>query len=241
MRTHLVRRGPLAAAALSLFFVATLLAAPFLNPSFETNGGAGTEIFTSWTVTDAGTGGYYVQTGATSPLNAFAVASPTNGSFAAMTDQGGPGSHLLTQNITVTSAEQVVRFDLFIHNYALGGAFSSPATLDYTVSPNQQFRADIMTTASPIDDVGAGVLLNLYQTKPGDPAISGYKQVSGSLAPFVGQTVRLRFAEVDNQGVFNAGVDNITTGVPVPTLSPVMLGLLAAALVAAALFLLKRS
>ena len=239
MRTHLVRRGPLAAAALSLFFVATLLAAPFLNPSFETNGGAGTEVFTSWTVTDAGGGGYYVQTGATSPTNGFAVASPTNGSFAAMTDQPGPGSHILSQNITVTSAEQVVRFDLYLNNAA--GTFSSPATLDYTVSPNQQFRADIMTTASPIDDVGAGVLLNIYQSRPGDPAISGYKQVSGSLAAFVGQTVRLRFAETDNVLFFNAGVDNVTTGVPVPTLSPVMLGLLAAALVAAALFLLKRS
>lgn len=233
MRTNLVRRGYLVAAAISVFFVATVLAAPFLNPSFET-------ALASWTVTDqaGGSGSWFSQTGVASPTNSFPVAAPTNGSFAAMTDQGGPGSHILSQNIAVTSAEQVVRFDLFIRSSA---AFFSPASLDYTTPSNQQFRADIMTTASPITDVGAGVLLNIYQTQPGNPLVSGYKQVSASLAAFVGTTVRLRFAEVDNLGNYNVGVDNITTGIPVPTLSPVMLGLLALALVAAAFVLLRRA
>jgi hypothetical protein len=240
MRTSLVQRAYVAAAALPLLFVAAVLAAPFLNPSFEANGGAGTNTFTSWTVVDqvGGAGSWFAQTGAVSPLNAFAVAAPSSGSFAAMSDQPNPGSHILYQDIAVTSAEQVVRFDLYLNSQA---AFVSPATLDYAAGPNQQFRADIMSTAAPITDVGAGVLLNIYQTKPGDPAVSGYTQVSASLAPFVGQTVRLRFAEADNGLYFNAGVDNITTGVPVPTLSPAMLGLMALALAAAAFVLLKRA
>ena len=215
----------------------------FLNPSFEANGGTNTKIFTSWTNVDQAGGspgdGWLVQTGLVSPLFGNPVPAPTNGTFAAMTDQGGQGSHVLYQDITVTSAEQVLHFDLFIHNYS--GAFVSPATLDYTAGPNQQFRADIMNPAAPVTDVGAGVLLNVYQSKPGDPLVSGYTSIGASLAPFVGQTVRLRFAEVDNQFFLNVGVDNITTGIPVPTLSPAMLGLMALALAAAAFVLLKRA
>lgn len=77
------------------------------------------------------------------------------------------------------------------------------------VTPNQQFRADIMNPAAGAFDVGAGVLANVYQTDPGDPLVSGYATVTFDLGAFAGQTVRLRFAEVDNQGNFNAGVDAV--------------------------------
>jgi hypothetical protein len=89
------------------------------------------------------------------------------------------------------------------------------------VSPNQQARIDIMTTSSAVTDVGAGVLLNLYHTKVGDPLVSGYTDVSADVTQFAGQTVRLRIAEVDNQSYFQFGIDGVSviSTSPVPTLS----------------------
>src|SRR5437016_77389 len=70
------------------------------NGSFEANGGAGTSIFTNWSVSNiaGGSGSWYVQTGTGSPLNNFIVPVPTNGVFAAMTDQTGPGTHVIIQS-----------------------------------------------------------------------------------------------------------------------------------------------
>jgi hypothetical protein len=209
MQRVVLRRSGLAILIFLAIGVAELFA-QVANGGFESNGGAGTTIFTSWTVADqpGGTGSWYVQTGTASPLNAFLVAAPTEGSFAAMTDQPGPGSHILYQNIAVPATGGTLTFDIFIQTFA-PFANPSPETLDFTVSPNQHARVDIMTTASAVTDVGAGVLQNVFLTNPGDPLTSGYNTISVPLAPFAGQTVRLRFAEVDNQLFFNAGIDNV--------------------------------
>ncbi len=90
---------------------------------------------------------------------------------------------------------------------------SSPPTLDSNSFPNQQFRANLVVvsaistdafTVAPVD-----VLLNIYQTRPGDPPVSGYLHVPVDASPFVGQQVCLRFAEVDDLGLFHAGVDDV--------------------------------
>jgi len=66
------------------------------NGGFETNGGAGSSIFASWTVlTETGSQGtWYAQTGTGTPVNAFPVAAPPDGSFAAMTDGAGASSQV---------------------------------------------------------------------------------------------------------------------------------------------------
>lgn len=205
------------------------------NGGFETNGGAGTNTFTGWTVVDQanGSGSWFVQTGTGSPQNAFTVPAPTEGAFAAMTDQGGPGSHVLYQDVAVPAGGGTLNFDLFISNQ--GAVFASPATLDFNVSPNQQFRVDIMSTTAGDFDVGTGVLANVFQTNPSDPLTNGgYVTVSFDMGAFAGQTVRLRFAEVDNQGFFNAGIDNVRIVAPpaaIPAFGP--LGLVVLVLVLA--------
>ena len=193
------------------------------NGGFELNGGANTNTFTGWTETDqaAGSGSIFAQTGTSSPPpNVITVPAPPQGTFSAMSSQGGPGSHILYQNITVpTGASARFSATVYVNNQA--GAFATPSTLDYTVTPNQQARIDIMSTGSAVTDVGAGVLLNLYQTKVGDPLVSGYTAISADLTPFAGQTVRLRIAEADNQSFFNFGIDQVSVdaNTPVPTLS----------------------
>jgi len=162
----------------------------------------------NWNVSDNGGGSWYVQTGTSSPLNFFSVASPTEGVNAAMTDMTGPGSHLLYQDFVVPP-NAILSFDFYVQNLAGAWFVPEPASLDPNVVPNQQVRIDIMDPSAPVDDVGSGVLLNLFVPQTSDPTIYGYVTASADLSAFAGQTVRLRFAEVDNQ-LFNLfGIDNV--------------------------------
>ncbi|MFQ5846380.1 MAG: hypothetical protein ACE5IQ_01760 [Candidatus Methylomirabilales bacterium] len=126
-----------------------------------------------------------------------------------MTDQGAPGSHILFQDVALPPASTVLTFALFVGNRASAWVVPSPETLDFTGGPNQHVRIDLMDPAAPEDDVGAGVLQNIFLPQPGDPLVSGYQTMMVDLSTFAGRTVRLRFAEVDNQNFLHMGVDNI--------------------------------
>jgi hypothetical protein len=79
--------------------------------------------------------------------------------------------------------------------------------------------------------VAAGdVLQTLYQTQPGNPTVSGYNDfainISSLLQARQGQTLRLRFAEVDNVSFFNLGVDRVSiqaAPIPEPSSVPLMM------------------
>jgi len=57
---------------------------------------------------------------------------------------------------------------------------------------NQQYRVDIMDLNAPSFDTSAGVLLNLFQTLPGDPNSLGYTTLNFDLSSFAGSTVRIK-------------------------------------------------
>ena len=207
----------LAAAAVALDFAATsaVHALPIIsNGGFESG-------LASWTRADqvGSDGTFSSQSGTVSPVSGNTVPAPPQGTTAAMTDALGPGSHILYQDFTVTAGSAALSFALFIGNRASleGGftGFATPASLDFsTPTLNQQARVDILTTTADPFSVAVGdVLLNLYQTKVGDPLISGYNtittDITALLAAHVGETLRLRFAETDNVSPFQLGVDNV--------------------------------
>jgi PEP-CTERM motif len=193
-----------------------------------TNGGF-EDGFAGWTRLDqVGSDGTFVlQTGTSSPVNGDPVPAPPEGSTAAMTDARGPGAHVLYQDFVVPSlpiALTQLRFDLFIGNRAETFFTPSPASLDFsTPTLNQQGRVDLLRAGTdPFSVAPSDVLLNIYQTRPGDPALSGYTpiitDVTSLLAANAGNTLRLRFAEVDNVLAFQLGVDNVSlTAVPEPS------------------------
>jgi hypothetical protein len=217
-----------------------------VNGSFEQNGGANTNVLTGWTVTDqaGGSGSFFAQTGTTNPTGfscTATVPAPPGGTFSAMTAQSDPGSHILSQVITIPPAS-AAQFSARVYQNS-GAPFATPASLDYNVSPNQQARIDIMTTASPLTDMGAGILRNVYQTKIGDPVVSGYNLIAADLSAFAGQTVRLRIVEADNQGCFSFGVDTVSIqqqSNAIPTLSEGAALALAALLLGVAALRLRR-
>jgi hypothetical protein len=180
-----------------------------VNGSFERNGGVASNVFAGWTVVDLpeGSGSWFVQTDGASPVNGFIAFTPPGGLFAAMTDQFGPGTHILYQDVKVPAGQSTLSFKLSLFNQAF--VYVAPHTLSSDRVANQQFRMDIMAPLARVDGLGAGVLRNVYQTKPGDPPLQGYVTIRTSLTPFAGRTVRLRFAEVDNQSFFQVGIDQV--------------------------------
>ncbi|MBX3387965.1 MAG: hypothetical protein KF691_00775 [Phycisphaeraceae bacterium] len=187
------------------------------NGSFESG-------FNGWTRVNqvGGDGTFHLQSGATSPVNGFAVPTPPQGLNAAMTDSVGPGTHVLYQDFVVPVAVPVatLRFSLYINNSA--SAFSTPSTLDWaTPVLNQQARVDIMSSAAdPFSTDALDILQNVFQTTVGSSLVTGYNDfsidVTALLASHAGETLRLRFAEADNVNFFNFGVDSVGLTVPAP-------------------------
>jgi hypothetical protein len=175
-----------------------------------TNGGFETGTFAPWTIanqTGSSTGGWFIQTGTASPVNSFPVPAPPQGTHAAMTDQGGPGSHVLLQSFTVTPGSKVtLSFDVYVNNFS---DFSSPLSLDFNTIPNQQARVDILTANATPFALGSSVLDNVF-----DPLANttGYVFETFDITSAVGGggTFQLRFAEVDNQANFVLGVDGVS-------------------------------
>ena len=200
-------------------------AAPVLiNGGFEAG-------LTGWTTLDSlGSDGTFAsQSGTASPINLDAVPAPPSGLLAAMSDGGGPGSHVLWQDFTVISVgpSVMLSFDLFVGNRAQVFGTPSPANLDFGINAaNQQVRVDLlMGSADPFSVAAGDVLLNLYQSQPGDPLVAGYTthsvDITSVLKANLGNTLRLRFAQTDNLAQLQAGVDNVGLAEAVPEPSTV--------------------
>jgi hypothetical protein len=175
------------------------------------NGGFESGDFTGWThLNQAGSAGdWFVDSGTTSPMNNYAIPAPPEGTFAAVTDTNSPGSHVLYQDLVLEAGStHTLNFTLYYANQAF--SFASPDSLDKDVFPNQQYRVDVIDpTADPFSVDPADILATLFRTMPGDPLAMTPTDMTADLSTFAGQTVRLRFAQVDNQGVFNGAVDDV--------------------------------
>ena len=228
-----------------LILGANAAAAVITNGGFESG-------FASWTRADqlGSEGTFALQTGTTSPVNGFSVPAPPEGTNAAMTDAQGPGSHILYQDFFiptgVTSAN--ITFRLFIRNGAQDFVTPTTASLDFsTPALNQQARVDILsTTADPFSVLPADVIQNLFQTQPGSPSSIPYPLFTVDLSTLfqsrAGQTVRLRFAEVDNVFTLNLGVDDVSINTGVSAVpEPALWFPLAALLLAGAIVRLHKS
>ncbi|MGM0953596.1 MAG: autotransporter domain-containing protein [Pseudomonadota bacterium] len=179
--------------------------AALVNGGFE-------DGLTGWTTTV--NGGAHAVSLATGSAAGSINASPSGDQYI-YTSQSGAGSSFITQEFTVGGSVNKVFFDIAINNSA--GAFSTPDSLDYTDSPNQQARFDILKVGSSLTSLDpADIIATVYQTQVGDPNSQDWQtvavDVSSELSAYVGQDVIFRFSQVDTQGVFNLALDNINVG-----------------------------
>ena len=215
-----------------------------------TNGGFETGDFTGWTVTDAGSGSFEVLGGLTPPGGCPSpdcdTPGPHTGQFYAVSWQDEPGTHALWQPFTVPGLANSVTFtfDMFVQTEADLAVFLDPAGVavldhfegvlgdggDDLPTDNQHARVDIMSSASLPFDTATGVLSNFYLGIDGAPT-QPYISYSFDITSLVGGggTFLVSFAQTDNRGFFNQGVDNVSIlfeeyRVPEPALL-VLLGL----------------
>lgn len=237
------------------------------------NGNFETGDLTGWTIMRINeSGDWFVYTGTMLPFTTLEILPPPVGNFAATTDQFEPVSTILYQDIDVPSIGET--FCSAILYYVTeedgggegGGVGSlSSFTRELTageddlstervffnrdnllpIEPNQQYRIDIMDPEAEPFEVGNGVLLNLFQTEPGDPEELGYTTIEFDLTPYAGQTVRLRAAVVVTVGPLAGAIDNIVctqeqSTTAIPTLSEWGLIIMAGLLVLAGIIFYRK-
>jgi hypothetical protein len=191
-----------------------LLAAPgSAGAAIVNNGDFETGSLSGWTHDDSPvdpSSSWFVYSGTSSPSFFNPVDPPPQGTFAAVTDQGGPGTRILSQDVTLPSGFSQLQLSLFAY-YRAQAPISSPDSLDSSTTDNEQYRIDLMRTGTPIDSVAsADLLASVFRTVTGDPQTLSPTRKTVGLSALAGQTVRLRLAEVDNQDVFNASADAIS-------------------------------
>ncbi|MDQ3666091.1 MAG: PEP-CTERM sorting domain-containing protein [Acidobacteriota bacterium] len=190
------------------------------------NGGFETGTFAGWTTVarPGSNGNLFIDNNNTLPLSGRPTVGPASGNFFAVTDMGGPGTYSLLQTFVVSGAQSqvILSFSLFTNN-AAGQVIVNPAGLDHTMGPNQHIRVDILSAAATPFDTGAGVLANFILGGSATNGPNPYVNLVFDITALVGLggTFQLRFAEVDNQGFLNMGVDNVSinatpAGAPVP-------------------------
>ncbi len=132
---------------------------------------------------------------------------PPQGRFAAVTDMCTAGSRLLYRDLEL-DGPRVLRFTIVYRSAA--PSFAASPTLNH-LPPyrNHQLRVDVMDPDSPVLSVAGGhVLSTVFRTERGDsPRLT--QTIGFDLSRWAGQTVRLRFAEVDNDAPLRVVVDDV--------------------------------
>ena len=185
--------------ALAATVAACALAGSAAASEFITNGNFETGDLTGWTEVDAGSGSWFViGNGGNTPLTG--TPTPTlagGGDFTATTDQGGPGSHDLSQTLLLAAGNYVFSFDARGNDESGSGG-----------APDQQYivNVDGSTLAGPIID-------------------PNWNHFSFDLSLGAGSHT-FDFHENDDRFFFQAGVDNVslTNAVPEPTTWALMIG-----------------
>jgi hypothetical protein len=196
------------AVAAAIAATALVCFVPSAAASGLTNGGFENGDLSSWSTASIGAGIWTVYSGTGPlPLSGNSVRLPPDGTFAAVTDQSGPGTNVLYRDLVLPATPTQIRFILYYKNEA--AVFCTPATLDSGGECNQQYRVDILASGSDPFSLDPGdVLQTLFVTQPGDP-LKKLAKMTFTL-PGLDDTVMLRFAEVDNQSFFQAAVDKVT-------------------------------
>lgn len=153
-------------------------------------------------------GAWYVYSGTTTPVTHDPIPAPPEGTQAVIADQESPSSNVLYQDVRLQAgAKHTLSLYVYYHSCA---AMSSPNSLDFHTTDNQQFRVDVMKpTASAFSLAPSDILMNVFHTSTGDPESLAPTLITADLTPFAGQTVWLRIAQTDNQEILNAGVDDV--------------------------------
>jgi hypothetical protein len=211
----MTRATPIAAA----FLLAPAAMAGIVNGGFETGDLSG------WTTFEANTVGEGIfraaQGGSILPLSGATAPTASAGDTLAISDMAAAGLRVLYQDITIP-AGATLSFDLWWNNAA--GFWVNPGNMFPNPFPNQHARIDLIALDAPLNTTDPDdIALSLVTLDENDPTQSGdWRSQQFDLSSLAGQTLRLRIAEVDNQGPLYVAVDNFSL-IPSPGAATVLL------------------
>lgn len=204
----MIRTAPIAVA----LALAPSAMAGITNPGFETGDLSGWSTFEANTVGD----GFFraAQSGSELPLSGATAPPASEGNTLAISDMAAAGLRVLYQDITIPE-NATLSFDLWWNNAA--GFWVNPDNMFPNPFPNQHARIDLISPDAPLNATSPDdIALSLVTLDEDDPTQSGgWRGQQFDLAALAGQTLRLRIAEVDNQGPLFVGVDNFSL-IPAP-------------------------
>jgi hypothetical protein len=193
-------------------FAASLLAFPSASSAATVVNGGFESGLTGWTsFAPDPSNAWVTYSGTTSPSFSNPVPAPPEGTSAALTEPSSPSAKAIYQDVALEpGSTHTLNFTVYYENFA--GGFDSPDSFDPNGAfPNQQYRVDVMKATAAADSVVASdILATPFRTLPGAPATLAPTPMAVDLSPFAGQTVRLRFTEIDNQNAFMASVDAVS-------------------------------
>jgi uncharacterized repeat protein (TIGR01451 family) len=159
------------------------------------NGGFETGTLTNWMKQSTGAGDFVIDDGTYLPPGpgSNSPTPPFAGNFSVTSEQNGPGTHVLYQDVTVPggSDSAALTWADEIRNFAPNFA------------TNQCFRVEIRKT----DD---SVLQVVFTTHPGDPLLNYWVTRNVDLSAYIGQTIRVAFVDIDSASYLNVHLDNIS-------------------------------
>lgn len=209
------RATPIAAA----FLFAPAVMADIVNGGFETGDLSGWMTFEANTVGD----GIFraAQGGSVLPLSGATAPPASDGDTLAISDMAAAGLRVLYQDITIPK-NATLSFDLWWNNAA--GFWVNPGNMFPNPFPNQHARIDLISLDAPLNTTNPDdIALSLVTLDEDDPTQSGgWRSQQFDFAALAGQTLRLRIAEVDNQGPLYVAVDNFAL-IPSPGAATVLL------------------
>lgn len=168
---------------------------------------------TGWSVLteDGSNGAWITYTGTSSSFGGGPYPSAIDGS-SAISDQTGPMSSVLYQDVLLKSGyKHKLKFKYWYLNNDGQWSVPNPLTYSRLAFPNQQLVIDVLKGGAAPDSANASdVLATFLSTKPGDPIqVADWTDGQIDLSALAGQTVRLRFLNVNNQGNLRLGLDNV--------------------------------
>lgn len=162
------------------------------------NGDFETGTFAGWTIIDSGSGQTLINNGSHDPIGSGGALPPIAGRYDALTEQPGPGLHVLQQKITAPA-------DVFSARLSWNDRVRNWASI-YS-DPNQEWRV-------LVKDTDGNVLQELYSTNPGDALLqvgpnARFADVTALLQQYAAQELVISFEEQDNLYYFNATLDDV--------------------------------
>lgn len=205
-------------ALMLIAFAGSAQAAGIVNGGFESG------TLEGWQVeSQTEEGNWFAVSGTEPPLsageNGISLLAPFEGTYDAVSDEVGPSSMVLYQDVALTpGASHELSLELNYRSQA-AIAIPTPDSLEVAESAgppepdeaNQQVRVDVMRAGSAVTSLEpSDILVPVFATKEGDPEEIGWTRLTANLSAFAGQTVRIRIASVDNEDFLNVGVDDVS-------------------------------